>query len=97
MSDPTENEFAPKIINNTPSTATMVYCNGSSSCGSAAWWTETLRPGQTTSDSINAGRGSLSVFVVREDGARRCVRLAHYTKTIRLSEASRAACHPPYR
>jgi hypothetical protein len=46
-----------------------------------------------TSDSINAGRGSLSVFVVTQGGVRRCIRLAHYTKTIRLSEATRAACH----
>jgi hypothetical protein len=73
----------------------MVYCSDISSCGSAAW-TERLRPGQETSDSINAGRGSLSVFVVREDGTRRCIRLARYTKTIRLSEATSAACHPPY-
>lgn len=95
INDPTENEFAPQIINNTRSTASIVYCSGSSSCGAAAW-TESLRPGQTTSDSINAGRGSLSVFVVTEDGVRRCIRLAHYTKTIRLSEPTRAACHTPY-
>ena len=95
INDPTENEFAPQIVNNTPSTATMVYCSGSSTCGSAAW-TETLRPGQTTSDSINAGRGNLAVFVVTQHGVRMCIRLARYTKTIQLSEATRAACHAPY-
>ena len=95
IGDPTENEFAPDIVNNNPSTATMVYCTGISSCGSAAW-TERLRPGQATSDNLNAGRGSLSVFVVREGGTRRCIRLSRYAKTIRLAEATRAACHPPY-
>lgn len=95
INDPTENEFAPQIINNTRTTVTIYYCRGSSSCGNA-WWTETLRPGQTTSDSISAGRGNLSVFVVREDDERRCIRLARYTKSIRLSEATRAACHAPY-
>jgi hypothetical protein len=95
INDPTENEFAPQIINSTRSTASIVYCNGSSSCG-AGWWTERLRPGQTTSASINAGRGNLSVFAVTEDEVRRCIRLARYTKTVRLSQATRAACHPPY-
>jgi hypothetical protein len=36
------------------------------------------------------------VFVVTKDGNRRCIRLAHYAKSIRLSEATQAACHPPY-
>jgi len=95
INDPTETEFAPNIVNDTGALATIAYCNGGSSCKDYAW-KETVRPGQTTSDSINAGRGNLSVFVVREERGRRCIRLARYTKTIRLSGATRAACHPPY-
>jgi hypothetical protein len=95
INDPTENEFAPQIINDTRSTATVDYCNGSSSCGSATW-TDTIRPGRKSSDSINAGRGNLAVFAVREDGTSRCIRITRYTKTVRLSAATRTACHPPY-
>jgi hypothetical protein len=95
INDSTENEFAPQIINNTRSTATIVYCSGTSSCGSPGW-TETLRPGRATASNVNAGRGSLAVFSVTQDGTRRCIRLGRYAKTIRLSDASRAACHPPY-
>jgi hypothetical protein len=95
INDPTENEFAPQIINDTLAVATIAYCDRSSSCKSYAW-TETLRSGKRVSDSINAGRGNLSVFVVSEEGTHRCIRLARYTKTIRLSQATRTACHPPY-
>lgn len=94
-SDPTENEFAPKIINDTQAMASIAYCKGTSSCA-AHWWDETLPPGQSTSDSINAGRGQLSVFVVNERGHRGCIRLASYTTSLRLSAATRAACHAPY-
>jgi hypothetical protein len=95
ISDPTENEFAPKIVNDTQARATVAYCNGASSC-TEHWWNEMLRPGQTTSDSVNAGGGSLSVFAVSERGQRRCIRLTNYTTSLRLSAATRAACHAPY-
>jgi hypothetical protein len=95
VNDPTETEFAPKIINDSGSTATIAYCNGGNSC-KAHWWIETLAPGRRAEDSINAGHGNLSVFLVTDRGQRRCIRLAHYTKAIRLSEATRTACHPPY-
>lgn len=95
INDSTENEFAPQIVNDTPSVVTIAYCGGTSSCTPYAW-TETVRPGERTSNSINAGRGSLSVFVVMAKGRRGCIRLARYAKAIRLSRASLAACHPPY-
>jgi hypothetical protein len=95
INDPTETEFAPNIVNDTQSAATMVYCSGTSTCGKP-WRTESIRPGQSTSDSINAGHGNLSVFVVRANGISRCIRLAHYTKAIRRSAATAAACHSPY-
>jgi hypothetical protein len=95
INDSTETEFAPQIINNTRWSATMLYCGGTSSCGKP-WWTERLRPGQSTSDSINAGHGNLSVFLVMTKGTRGCIRLAHYTKAIHLSDATPAACHRPY-
>jgi len=94
-SDPTENTFAPQLVNDTRSTATVVYCNGSSSCEPDAW-KETIRPGKRTSDNISAGRGNLSVFAVTDGGQTRCIRLSHYTKAIRLSEARPTACHSPY-
>jgi len=95
LNDPTETEFAPKIINDSGATATIAYCNGGDSC-KAHWWTETLAHGERTQDSINAGHGNLSVFLVTEHGQRRCIRLAHYTKAVRLSGATRAACHLPH-
>ena len=95
VSDPTENTFAPQIINDTQAMATVAYCNGSHSC-EPNLWTERLRPGKTTAHNISAGGGNLSVFVVSERAARRCIRLAHYAKTICLSAATRTACHPPY-
>jgi len=95
VGDPTENTFAPQIVNDTKSTATVVYCDGSSSCKPNAW-KETLRPGKETSDNISAGRGDLSVFVVTGGGNTRCLRLSHYAKAIRLSEAKPTACYPPY-
>jgi hypothetical protein len=95
INDPTENEFAPSIINDTAYSAIIAYCNGTSSCGMHLW-TENLRPGERTSDSINAGRGNLSVFVVQEGGRRFCIRLARYTKAIHLSTATLAGCHAPY-
>ena len=61
INDPTENTFGPRIINDTRSTATIAYCNGTSSC-KPYFWTETLRAGASTSDNISAGRGDLSVF-----------------------------------
>jgi hypothetical protein len=95
ISDPTENTFAPQIVNDTKSPATVVYCDGSSSCKPNAW-KETLRSGKRTSENISAGRGALSVFVVTDGGNTRCIRLSRYTKAIRLSEANPTACHPPY-
>lgn len=95
FNDPTENEFAPRIINDTRAVATIGYCNGSSSCRPYAW-RERLEPGRRTSDSINAGRGNLSVFVVTENGVARCIRLARFTNILRLSSATTKACHPPY-
>lgn len=95
ISDPTENEFAPSFINDTASTATIAYCKGSSSCAES-WWMETLRPDERTANSINAGRGNLSVFLIRDHGRRLCIRIARYVKTIRLSSATADACHAPY-
>jgi hypothetical protein len=95
VSDPTENEFGLQIVNNTGSTATVAYCSGSSSCRTH-WWKVTLSPGRHTAYSVSAGPRSLSVFVVTGGGDRRCIRLAHYGKSISLSGATHAACHPPY-
>jgi type V secretory pathway adhesin AidA len=95
LSDPTENTFAPQIINDTALTAIIAYCNGAHSC-KPTMWEETLRPRKKTGDNISAGGGNLSVFVLSERGNRRCIRLARYTKTIRLSRATPTACHPPY-
>jgi hypothetical protein len=95
VSDPTEETFGLQIVNDTGSAAAVAYCNGSHSC-SAYWWKAKLRPGTQTVYSVSAGPKSLSVFLVTKRGNRRCIRLSHYAKSIRLSLATHAACHPPY-
>jgi hypothetical protein len=95
INDPTENTFAPRIVNDTRSTATIVYCNGISSC-KPYFWTETLHAGASTSDNISAGPGDLSVFAVTANDGRCCIRLARQVKSLRLSTATAAACHRPY-
>jgi hypothetical protein len=92
---PTENSFTPRVMNDTRSDATVVYCNRGPKCVPAQW-TVTLSPGKSISSIVSVGSRGLAVLSVKEQGAVRCIRLERPVSSVRLSEATGAACHPPF-
>jgi hypothetical protein len=94
IQDPTENTGGVKFINDTTAAASLNYCSNPACTQSS--WHDSVPPGKTTQDSVTAGRGNLAVIVIRQGIRVKCLRLTRWAYVLKLSDATRSACHPPF-
>jgi hypothetical protein len=98
--DPTEYTFDLRVVNNTSHAATVRWCDARA-CTSPGW-TDRVAAHSTSSDGVNNSSGGPLVFSVNHaNGRAGCIRLDFGTRhisgaTIRLSEATAAACRGAY-